>query len=35
VILRNGLIYGPGTWYAPDGAFGAEARAGTLRPAPR
>ncbi|MFJ1969266.1 NAD-dependent epimerase/dehydratase family protein [Streptomyces sp. NPDC087903] len=23
VVLRYGLLYGPGTWYAPDGAFAA------------
>ncbi|MFE7610336.1 NAD-dependent epimerase/dehydratase family protein [Streptomyces celluloflavus] len=23
VLLRYGLLYGPGTWYAPDGAFAA------------
>ena len=26
VVLRYGFFYGPGTWYAPDGHFAAEAR---------
>ncbi|HVC68602.1 MAG TPA: NAD(P)-dependent oxidoreductase [Acidimicrobiales bacterium] len=30
VVLRFGLLYGPGTWYAADGARGAEARAGVV-----
>jgi nucleoside-diphosphate-sugar epimerase len=30
VVLRYGLLYGPGTWYAPDGARAADARAGRL-----
>jgi nucleoside-diphosphate-sugar epimerase len=30
VILRYGLLYGPGTWYAPDGARADDARAGHL-----
>jgi 3-oxoadipate enol-lactonase len=30
VVLRYGLLYGPGTWCAPDGARAGEARAGTL-----
>jgi nucleoside-diphosphate-sugar epimerase len=30
VILRYGLFYGPGTWYAPDGAIADSARAGDL-----
>jgi nucleoside-diphosphate-sugar epimerase len=33
VVLRDGLFYGPGTWYAPDGLMAERARAGTLRPA--
>jgi nucleoside-diphosphate-sugar epimerase len=31
VVLRYGLFYGPGTWYAPDGAQADAARAGALR----
>jgi nucleoside-diphosphate-sugar epimerase len=31
VVLRYGLLYGPGTWYAPDGARADDARAGRLR----
>ncbi|CNE05649.1 NAD dependent epimerase/dehydratase family protein [Mycobacterium tuberculosis] len=34
VVLRYGALYGPGTWYAPDGAIAERVRAGTLRPAP-
>ncbi|MEU8123309.1 NAD(P)-dependent oxidoreductase [Spirillospora sp. NPDC049024] len=34
VILRYGALYGPGTWYAPDGAIAERVRAGTLRQAP-
>lgn len=30
VILRYGVLYGPDTWYAPDGSMAAAARAGTL-----
>jgi nucleoside-diphosphate-sugar epimerase len=30
VVLRYGLLYGPGTWYWPDGALADAARAGTL-----
>ncbi|EXG81951.1 NAD-dependent epimerase/dehydratase family protein [Cryptosporangium arvum] len=30
VVLRNGLFYGPGTWYWPDGSQAARARAGDL-----
>lgn len=30
VLLRNGLFYGPDTWYAPDGLKADEARAGRL-----
>jgi nucleoside-diphosphate-sugar epimerase len=30
VVLRYGLFYGPGTWYAPDGAMADSARAGDL-----
>ncbi|MGI5125402.1 NAD-dependent epimerase/dehydratase family protein [Pseudonocardia sp. CA-107938] len=30
VVLRYGLFYGPGTWYAPDGAIAAAARSGRL-----
>jgi nucleoside-diphosphate-sugar epimerase len=30
VVLRYGLLYGPGTWYAPDGLHADEARAGRL-----
>ncbi|WCB96501.1 nucleotide-sugar epimerase [Baekduia alba] len=32
IILRNGALYGPGTWYARDGLFGERARAGVLGP---
>lgn len=34
VVLRYGALYGPGTWYAPDGAIAERVRAGTLRQAP-
>ncbi|HEY8478628.1 MAG TPA: NAD(P)-dependent oxidoreductase [Spirillospora sp.] len=34
VVLRYGAFYGPGTWYAPDGAIAERVRAGTLRQAP-
>ncbi|WP_344591103.1 NAD(P)-dependent oxidoreductase [Actinomadura vinacea] len=34
VVLRYGALYGPGTWYAPDGAIAERVRAGSLRPAP-
>jgi nucleoside-diphosphate-sugar epimerase len=34
VVLRYGLFYGPGTWYAPDGAQADAARAGALRASP-
>jgi nucleoside-diphosphate-sugar epimerase len=30
VVLRLGLLYGPGTWYSPDGAMAGTARAGKL-----
>ena len=30
VVLRYGLLYGPGTWYAPDGLRADDARAGRL-----
>jgi len=30
VILRNGMLYGPDTWYAPDGAMAYAARGGQL-----
>jgi nucleoside-diphosphate-sugar epimerase len=30
VVLRYGLLYGPDTWYAPDGLRADEARAGRL-----
>jgi nucleoside-diphosphate-sugar epimerase len=30
VVLRYGLLYGPGTWYAPDGLRADQARAGKL-----
>ena len=32
-MLRYGLFYGPGTWYAPHGLMADRARAGTLEPA--
>lgn len=31
VVLRYGMLYGPGTWYAPDGRIAAQVRAGELR----
>jgi nucleoside-diphosphate-sugar epimerase len=31
VVLRYGVLYGPDTWFAPDGARAADARAGRLR----
>jgi nucleoside-diphosphate-sugar epimerase len=31
VVLRYGMLYGPDTWFAPDGARADEARAGRLR----
>ncbi|MEU5876661.1 NAD(P)-dependent oxidoreductase [Spirillospora sp. NPDC047279] len=34
VILRYGALYGPGTWYATDGAIADRVRAGSLRPSP-
>lgn len=34
VILRNGLFYGPGTWYAPGAAMADAAHAGALRRGP-
>ncbi len=30
VVLRYGLLYGPDTWYAPDGELTAQARAGRV-----
>jgi nucleoside-diphosphate-sugar epimerase len=30
VVLRYGLLYGPGTWYAVDGMYAGRARAGRL-----
>lgn len=30
VVLRYGALYGPDTWYAPEGAFGERARRGEL-----
>ncbi|TDD80989.1 NAD-dependent epimerase/dehydratase family protein [Actinomadura rubrisoli] len=30
VVLRYGALYGPGTWYAPDGAIAKRVRAGSL-----
>lgn len=33
VVLRYGMLYGPGTWYAPDGRIAAQVRAGELRAA--
>ncbi|PJJ73620.1 nucleoside-diphosphate-sugar epimerase [Diaminobutyricimonas aerilata] len=32
VVLRYGLFYGPGTWYAPDGALAEQARQGRVTP---
>ncbi|MBW8485375.1 NAD-dependent epimerase/dehydratase family protein [Actinomadura parmotrematis] len=34
VVLRYGALYGPGTWYAPDGAIAERVRLGTLKPTP-
>ncbi|OLT38407.1 dTDP-glucose 4,6-dehydratase [Actinomadura sp. CNU-125] len=34
VVLRYGALYGPGTWYAPDGAIAARVKAGNMRPNP-
>jgi nucleoside-diphosphate-sugar epimerase len=34
VVLRNGTLYGPGTWYAPGGLMADSARAGRLAPGP-
>lgn len=34
VVLRYGALYGPGTWYAPDGAIAERVRAGSLRLTP-
>ncbi|MFD0691466.1 NAD-dependent epimerase/dehydratase family protein [Actinomadura fibrosa] len=34
VVLRYGALYGPGTWYAPDGAIAKRVRAGSLRLTP-
>ena len=34
VVLRNGALYGPGTWYARDGAMADRARAGELPATP-
>ncbi|GLW65371.1 dTDP-glucose 4,6-dehydratase [Actinomadura rubrobrunea] len=34
VVLRYGAFYGPGTWYAPDGAIAERVRAGSLRLTP-
>jgi nucleoside-diphosphate-sugar epimerase len=30
VVLRFGQLYGPGTWYSPEGRYGQDARAGSL-----
>jgi nucleoside-diphosphate-sugar epimerase len=30
IVLRYGLFYGPGTWYAPDGLFAEQVRRGEL-----
>ncbi len=35
VILRLGILYGSGTFYAPDGVAAADARAGVVRPTTR
>jgi nucleoside-diphosphate-sugar epimerase len=32
VVLRYGTLYGPGTWYAPDGAISNDARRGEFQP---
>jgi nucleoside-diphosphate-sugar epimerase len=34
VVLRYGAFYGPGTWYAPDGAIADRVRAGDLAKTP-
>ncbi|WP_030175036.1 NAD-dependent epimerase/dehydratase family protein [Spirillospora albida] len=34
VVLRYGALYGPDTWYAPDGAIALRAKAGSLRLTP-
>jgi nucleoside-diphosphate-sugar epimerase len=34
VVLRNGVLYGPGTWYRQDGLFGGLARDGLLPATP-
>lgn len=34
ILLRNGLLYGPGTWYWHDGLFGEFARGGLLPATP-
>jgi len=34
VVLRYGAFYGPGTWYAPDGAIAMRVRSGDLKPTP-
>jgi nucleoside-diphosphate-sugar epimerase len=34
VVLRYGALYGPDTWYAPDGAIAARVRAGELTRTP-
>lgn len=34
VILRYGAFYGPGTWYAPDGAIAERVRSRDLKPTP-
>lgn len=34
VVLRYGVLYGPGTWYAADGEMAAEAREGRLHTTP-
>jgi nucleoside-diphosphate-sugar epimerase len=34
VVLRYGMLYGPGTWYARDGAMADRARKGELRATP-
>jgi nucleoside-diphosphate-sugar epimerase len=34
VVLRYGAFYGPGTWYAPDGAIAERVRSRDLKPTP-
>lgn len=34
IVLRYGALYGPGTWYAPDGAIADRVRAGELARTP-